>query len=148
MRSLLLLLPALALAPGLPAGASAQDGGLGPARAGAGDRRCDALEPTKRDKGDKVYAPREVTCKAVLLTRPEPDYPRGARQKNVQGSVLLRVVLLASGKIGEVTVVKGLPEGLSEAAVEAARKITFRPAIKGDRWVSQRALVEYNFNTY
>ena len=145
MRSLLLL--ALALTPGLPAAASAQ-GGLGPGRAANAAERCDAPEPTEREADDKIYAAREVTCKAVLLTRPAPDYPRGARKKNVQGSVLLRVVLLASGKIGEVTVAKGQPEGVSEAAVEAARKITFRPAVKGDRWVSQRALVEYNFNTY
>ena len=147
MRSLLPL--ALALTLGLQTAASAQGGGgAGPGRGGGTVPRCDAPEPKQQEDDDEIYAAREVTCKAVLLSRPAPDYPRGARKNNVQGSVLLRVVLLASGKIGEVTVVKGLPEGVSEAAVEAARKITFRPAIRGDRWVSQRVLVEYNFNTY
>ncbi|MCA1616545.1 MAG: energy transducer TonB [Acidobacteria bacterium] len=129
--------------------APAQGGGAGPGRAGGSvSRRCDAPEPTERDADDKIYAPDELTCKAVLRSRPEPDYPRGARVKNVQGSVILRIALLASGKIGEVKVVRGLPGGLSEAAVEAARRIKFRPAIKDGRWVSQRVTVQYNFNTY
>ena len=145
MRSLLLL--ALALTLGLQTNAHAQDGGFGPSR-GGGDQRCAGPEPTEQEADDKIYKSTEVTCKAMIQSRPEPEYPRGARKKNVQGTVLLRVVLLASGKIGEVSVVKGLPEGVSEAAVESARGIKFRPAIKGDRWVSQRVLIEYNFNTY
>lgn len=145
MKKLLLLALGLAV---MSQPATAQSEGVGPARAGGGDKRCAGPEPTKREDDGKIYRGSEVRCKAMILTRPEPDYPRDARRKQVQGSVLLRVVLLASGKIGEVTVVKGLPEGVSEAAVESARRIKFRPAVKDERWVSQRVLIEYNFNSY
>jgi TonB family protein len=101
-----------------------------------------------REDDDKIYTREEVTCWAVINSRPEPSYPKKARDSEVQGVVRLRVVLLASGKVGEISVIKGLPEGVTEAAIEAARRIKFTPAIKGDRWVSQRVVIEYNFNTY
>ncbi|MGB8509484.1 MAG: energy transducer TonB [Pyrinomonadaceae bacterium] len=109
---------------------------------------CHASRPTASEADDKIYTGREVTCKAVILSKPQPVFPRQARAERVQGVVRVSVVLLASGKVGEVKVIKGLPEGVSEAAIEAARKIKFTPAIKDDRRVSQRALFEYNFNIY
>ncbi|PYS75886.1 MAG: hypothetical protein DMF67_08545 [Acidobacteria bacterium] len=142
MRSLLLI--TLCLAVVSANGASAQDG---PGRS-TPSRPCNAPSPTTREADEKIYAGNEVTCKAVINSRPQPAYPRRAREDRVQGVVRVGVVLLASGKVGEVTVFKGLPEGVSEAAVEAARQIKFTPAIKDDRWVSQRVLVEYAFYIY
>jgi protein TonB len=104
--------------------------------------------PTAHEDDDKIYTQKEVTCRAVINSRPQPVYSKQARDSEVQGVVLLRVALLASGKVGEVTVIHGLPEGITEAAIEAARRIKFTPAIKDDRWVSQRVVVEYNFNIY
>jgi TonB family protein len=145
MRSLLLLAVALTL--GLQTDASGQDGvGPGP-RVGGGDH-CKAPGPTEREDDGKVYTGREVTCKAVILSRPAPEYPEGARLSDMrQGTVILRAVLLASGKVGEVTVVRSSNRRVSSAAVEAARLIKFRPAIKDDRWVSQRVTLQYEFNT-
>lgn len=109
---------------------------------------CNAPRPTAREDDDKVYDPRELTCRAAILSKPPPDYPARARRDGVTGVVRLRAVLLASGKVGDITVVKGLPEGVSEAAIKAARKVKFTPAIKDDRWVSQRIILEYNFNIF
>jgi protein TonB len=146
MKKLLPLALGLAVT-GWPA--PAQSGGVGPGRGGIASHRCDVPEPTKRGEDDKIYAPGELDCRAVMLSRPAPEYPRGRRRGEVQGTVRLSVVLLASGKVGEVRAVRGnLPANFTEAAVEAARRIKFRPAVKGDRWVSQRVAVEYNFNTY
>jgi protein TonB len=141
VRTLLLVTLCLAAA---PARAATQ---AGPGR-GVQPRPCRAPRPVAREDDEKVYEGKEVTCRAVITGRPEPVYPRRAREDGVQGTVRVRVVLLASGKVGEVLVIKGLPEGVSEAAVEAARRIKFTPAIKDDRWVSQRVLVEYAFNLY
>jgi len=47
-----------------------------------------------------------------------------------------------------VKVVRGLADGLNESAIEAARKIKFRPAMKDGRAVAMRSLVEYNFSLY
>ncbi|MDQ3130463.1 MAG: energy transducer TonB [Acidobacteriota bacterium] len=49
---------------------------------------------------------------------------------SVQGTVTLRVEFLANGQIGKATAVNGLPYGLTENAVEAAKKVKFIPATK------------------
>ena len=119
----------------------------GPGRGGP-PPPCRVPRPSAREDDEKVYEGKEVTCWAVITSLPQPDYPRQAREDGVQGVVRVRVTLLASGKVGEMRVVKGLPEGVNEAALEAARHIKFTPAIKDDRWVSQRVVVEYSFNVY
>jgi TonB family protein len=62
--------------------------------------------------------------------------------------VILRVVLAASGEGTDITVVKGLPSGLSEKAIAAARKIKFEPARKDGHQVSQSVELTFNFNLY
>jgi outer membrane biosynthesis protein TonB len=55
---------------------------------------------------------------------------------------------MASGKVGDITPLTKLPHGLTQKAVEAAKKITFEPAIKDGRSVSQYVVIGYNFNTH
>ena len=75
-------------------------------------------------------------------------YTDGARQAGIQGKVVLRVVFQANGSIGAVDVVSGLPEGLTEEAVKAARMMVFiLPPRCGSRH-SVTKLVEYSFTIY
>jgi len=60
----------------------------------------------------------------------------------------LRVVLRADGSIGTVSVVRGLPNGLIEQSIAAARSIKFVPAQKNGVAVSTVVQLEYNFNLY
>ena len=144
MRTLLLVTLCLAAAVST-ARAATQNG---PGRGGRATP-CHAPRPSAREDDDKIYEVKEVTCRAVITSKPEPAYPPRARKDGIQGVVPLRVVLLASGKVGQVTLFgEGLPEGLNEAAIKAARRVKFTPAIKGDRWVSQRIVLEYNFYIY
>ena len=62
--------------------------------------------------------------------------------------VKLRLALRADGTVSDISVVKGLPHGLTERAIEAAKKIRFTPAQREGRNVSQWISVEYNFNIY
>lgn len=71
-----------------------------------------------------------------------------ARRNNTEGTVVLQAILTKTGEVTNIKVTKGLPDGLSESAVEAARKIKFEPAIKDNRPVSQYIQLEYNFNNY
>jgi TonB family protein len=112
-------------------------------RAGAAD-----AEPERDEDGNRVYLGRQVDRKARLLSRPEPAYPRRARRNAVRGTVILRMVLAASGKVEKITVIKGLPDGVTEEAIRAARLIKFEPAERDGRKVSQSVVVEYNFNLY
>ena len=100
------------------------------------------------DEGAEIYSGREVTRRAVILSRPAPSYPKSARRNNTRGVVRVRLVLAASGKVEKVTVLRGLPDGLSEEAIKAASKIKFEPALKDGVKVSQYAVVEYRFNIY
>ena len=110
-----------------------------------GGRGADAAVPVDYDR---TFRMAEVVQKAVLTSKPEPDFTKQARKFTVTGVVRIRAVLAKTGEVRNITVVKGLPHGLTLTAVEAARKIKFRPALKDGRTVSQYVVLEYNFNIY
>jgi len=88
------------------------------------------------------------THKAVILSKPEPSYTENARRNQVAGTVVLRVVLHASGRVSDIRIVRGLPYGLTKRAMEAARRIKFKPATKDGQAVSQFTIIEYSFSPY
>jgi TonB family protein len=97
---------------------------------------------------NKVFSGKDVTQKARILSQPKAGYTDTARQNGVSGTVTLRAVLAASGEVTNITVVSGLPDGLSEKAVAAARQIKFEPAMKDGHAVSQYIQIQYNFSIY
>jgi len=66
----------------------------------------------------------------------------------INGGVVLRVMFLASGEIGSVSVIRGLPFGLTDSAMKAVKNIRFAPEIKNDHTVDGTRLVEYTFALY
>ena len=100
------------------------------------------------DDPNRVYNTRDVSSKARILSRPEPQYTEEARRNQVTGTVVLRAVFAANGAVTNIKAVKGLPNGLTEKAIAAARQIKFVPAQKDGRSVSQYIQIEYNFNLY
>jgi TonB family protein len=96
----------------------------------------------------RPFTPKEVTRKANITSKPEPLYTEAARQNQVTGTVRLRLILSASGQVTGITPLTKLPDGLTEKAIEAARRISFTPAEKDGRKVSQYVTIEYNFNIY
>ena len=111
----------------------------------AGD---DGRSAVRAEEGE-VSSRSEVTQKAVITYKPEPRYPRGARKYNVQGRVVLKIILGSDGKVADkISVIESLPYGLTEEAIKAARKIKFVPARKDERPVSQYLTVEYHFHIY
>ncbi len=83
-----------------------------------------------------------------ILSKPRPIYTLEAQEDDVQGTVTLRVAFLASGRIGVVTAVSGLPDGLTEQAITAAKLIKFEPVTCGDTTYSVTKAVQYNFVNY
>jgi TonB family protein len=106
------------------------------------------MNGTKEIDYSKVFSPREVTQKARILSKPEPTYTEEARRNQISGTIVLRMVLSASGQVTNISAVNGLPYGLTERAVAAASQIRFTPAMKDGRAVSQNIQIEYNFNLY
>ena len=116
----------------------------------AGDivaKREDSSATSPVDEGE-VFTPREVTQKATVVWKPEPEYTESARRNQRTGTVVLKVVFTASGHVVLSEVTLGLRDGLTEKAIEAAKNIRFLPAEKDGRAVSVRMQIEYNFNLY
>ena len=100
------------------------------------------------DEGRAVFLGTEVDERAQIRYKPEPGFTEEARRNRVRGTVRVRAVLGSDGAVRHVLVLKGLPHGLSEEAVEASRRMRFTPAVKNGRPVSQFVMLEYGFNTY
>lgn len=96
--------------------------------------------------GEWIYTGKEVDVKARLKTKPEPGYTQEARKNEINGTVVLIVVFAKNGEVQNIRVVEGLPYGLTQAAIEAAKKIKFTPAMKDGKPVSMWIQLEYNFN--
>jgi tetratricopeptide (TPR) repeat protein len=97
-------------------------------------------------RNKRVYKAAEVTTKALILSKPSPEYTDEARHSQVTGTVTLFMIFAADGKVKAVIPVLPLPYGLTGKAIEAARGIKFNPAIKDGQPVSQFMRVEYIFN--
>ena len=100
------------------------------------DEKCDGA----------VYQPQEVSQKARIRDKPIPKYTEAARKHNVNGTVALTAILCRSGQVTDIQVVKGLPHGLTEGAIDAAKRIKFEPAQKDGEAVSQTTQLEYSFS--
>ena len=64
----------------------------------------------------------------VAMTRVEPVYPAEAKANRISGIVILELVIKEDGTVGEARVLKPLPYGLDQAAVDAVRQWQFKPA--------------------
>jgi TonB family protein len=73
-------------------------------------------------------------------------YTEIARTNFVHGIVVLTVVFAANGKMQDIRVIRGLPDGLTHKAIEAARNIRFNAATRKGEPVSVRSNLEYKFN--
>lgn len=80
--------------------------------------------------------------------RPRAKYTDAARQNQVQGAVILRVTFKADGSIGAISPVKGLPDGLTEEAIKAAKRIVFIPAQRDGVPMIVVKQVQYTFTLY
>lgn len=90
-----------------------------------------------------VYNSKEVSRKVRITSFPPPENPSDSRAGDVRGEVVLDVVACHTGRITDIKVKAGQPYGWTEATIEAARKVRFRPAEKDGQKVSQRMRFEY-----
>ncbi len=126
-------------------------GGVGPGNngnTGGGDRNEGGGGPGGGGGGNTIYVGKQVTEKARLISKPEPQYTEEARKNQITGTVVLKVVFDKSGEVNHIVTMKGLPFGLTERAIAAAKKIKFVPAKKDGKDVSMWMQLEYNFNLY
>jgi len=133
---------------------SGEGGGIGPGRGGnigGGDYHEGGGGPGGGGGGtdyNKIFSGKDVNTKARVLSKPEPQYTEEARKNQITGTVILRAVFTSGGQVANISARSGLPYGLTERAIAAARQIKFVPATKDGHAVSMYIQLEYNFNLY
>jgi TonB family protein len=80
------------------------------------------------------------------LNAPEPEYTQEARRNHVEGIVIARVLVGPDGKVKQVRITRGLPDGLDDRATFAASRLRFEPAIKGGQAVAFWVTVQIEFH--
>ena len=80
-----------------------------------------------------------------ITYKPNPVYTDEARSLKLEGEVLLEVAFLANGQLHVNRVIRGLGHGLDEAAIAAANKIRFKPAMQNGQAIDSTAIVHVVF---
>jgi len=142
-------------AKGIKGTVASADFGNGIATGGNGDGRSNGKVSTggfgseqvvhqgyKMDVGPDPHA---VTTPVEITFKPNPVYTEEARNLKIEGEVLLEMSFGANGTLQVNRVVRGLGHGLDEAAIAAANKIRFKPALRSGQPVDSTAIVHVVF---
>jgi len=113
---------------------SGKGGGLGPGEGGG--------------VGGGVYSVGGGVSEPIPIYKPDPAYSEEARKAKYQGTVLLWIIVDASGAVTECRVAKPLGLGLDEKAVETVRTWKFKPAMRNGSPVPVHVMVEVSFRLF
>jgi len=121
--------------------------GNGPAATGAFDPDAEGAAESRPGEEEEVPWVSEHFRPTIVYKEPA-RYTEQALQNQVAGTVVLSATFSADGRIRDVRVLHGLPNGLTEKAIEAAHRIRFRPAVRDGVAISVRASLEFSFVLY
>jgi TonB family protein len=100
------------------------------------------------EKTPKMPSPEVKSTPIKIVFQPRANYTDAARENEINGVVRLKVIFQANGSTGSISVVSGLPYGLTEQAIVAARKIVFIPLQRDSKSITVSKTVEYRFTQY
>ncbi|MFN0110997.1 MAG: TonB family protein, partial [Blastocatellia bacterium] len=92
-----------------------------------------------------IPAPKPNSRNPQLLHIYLPEYTSKAREKKIEGDVVVGLTLQRDGKIKKVKVEKGLGHGLDERSVEAVKRLAFLPAELEGRTVDATMQIVFSF---
>jgi TonB family protein len=104
--------------------------------------------PTTRNDTAQVYTVGGDVTAPVPIYKPEPAYTKEARAAKLQDTVILWIVVDASGNVTDVKLVRGVDKGLDESAMQTLRTWKFKPAMKKGKTVPVRVVVEVSFKLF
>jgi protein TonB len=103
--------------------------GGGPAFA-VGNTRMGETSRIAADPGGVAAATGTQLVPPRRTSEVQPEYPPALRAQNVEGDVVLKVEVDATGRVGTVVVVQPSPhEAFNQAAMVAAKRSTYSPAL-------------------
>ncbi len=117
--------------------------GLGPGREGIGYGCCGGAGD--RDGAGVDARSSHPATRPQLIYKVDPEFTEQARKAKFQGTVLLSIVVDASGRTSDIRVERGLGLGLDEKAEEAVAQWRFRPALRDGKPVAATAVVVVRF---
>jgi len=74
-----------------------------------------------------------------------PEYTTRAREKKLEGEIIVRALLQRDGKIKKIKIEKGLGEGLDDRAIEAVKRLGFLPAELNGEAVDAQTQIVFTF---
>ncbi len=117
---------------------------------GRHNHRATSVEHAAVSNTDRSENPVAVSVGAQggpqFVQRIAPSYPRSAQRLGLEGAVLLRLSIDASGKLTGVEIVNGAGNGFDEEAIQAVKRSSFAPAVQNGRPVKCLALLNVRFH--
>ena len=103
--------------------------------------------PANAEKGDSagILRPGGEVSSPEKIAGVQPAYTVEARAAETQGAVVIEAIIDAEGCLRKANVLHGLPNGLSEAALETARLWVFSPARLHEKPVTVYYTLTVNF---
>jgi len=78
--------------------------------------------------GGGPYRPGSGITPPAIVREVKPDYTEEGRRRNLEGDVVLEIVVRRDGTVGDVKLLQGLGAGLDQRAIDAVRQWRFSPA--------------------
>jgi TonB family protein len=113
-----------------------------------GDPQTALLNDTLRSRPEIESEEMSPSLEPTILRKENAEYTPEARANGVEGTVVLSVVFAADGKLRVLRVLRGLPYGLSNQAINAAYRMLFHPAMRDGVPVNVRGNIEFDFKLY
>jgi periplasmic protein TonB len=149
--------PSAPVATGPPSAGALFSGGDLPVAAGSstavapGPTQQEA-PPAEVKPAPKVAVATPTNVGLTAVARPigdyqvKPEFPESARKANAEGTTLLKVEVLANGRVGEIVVTRSSGrQDLDDAAIAAVKQWRFEPARRGSTAVAMWANLPVRF---
>lgn len=90
-------------------------------------------------------APKEETIPPEIVHRIPAEYTEMAREKGIEGTVVLMVLVRRDGSVGDISISESLEAGLDQSALEAVKGWEFVPATRGGNAVEVVVEIQIEF---
>jgi protein TonB len=84
-------------------------------------------------------------AQALLIKKVEPEYPQEARDKHIQGAVILQVKISEAGDVKDARLISGHPL-LAPPAIEAVKQWKYKPYLLNGEPVQVETRVTVDFS--
>jgi protein TonB len=121
---------------------------LGLATAGLAQESKSESPPAEQGQSEQQRPKRvrvsQGVAKALLIQKVEPEYPQEARDKRIQGTVVLQVEISEAGDVKDAQLISGHPL-LAPPAIAAVKQWKYKPYLLNGEAVQVETQVAVDF---